>query len=93
MLKQLVGTVLRYVPVNPLIYIMKSEPILWAAGLLVSMARGDRFFEIEDCRETDTNLYVDIQELYSMADAIEHHRKSPGSKMALDHQAASSLSA
>lgn len=57
---------LEYSPINPLVYIMKAEPILWAISLLLVVARGDCFFEIEDRSETeaDENVYVDIVELY-----------------------------
>lgn len=77
-LKEFASTVIKYIPINPLIYIMKNEPILWAASLLVALTRGDHFFEIEDRREIDDNLYVDIKELYSIADAdtVYHHKMS-----------------
>lgn len=69
--KELLQTALKYSPVNPLVYIISSEPILWAISLAIVLIRGDCFFEIEDMRETeaDDNLYVDIEGLYTMLNA------------------------
>lgn len=64
----IVKNILKCIPFSPLIYVLRSEPILLAVDILVYFFYGEHFYEIPDkaSMEGDGNVYVDISELYKL---------------------------
>lgn len=67
MLKILLQNAIKFCPINPAVYILKSEPMLWISALILLFVCGEDFFKIPDCNE-DLNEYADIEELYALSD-------------------------
>ncbi|ELA41993.1 uncharacterized protein VICG_01010 [Vittaforma corneae ATCC 50505] len=68
LLTAIIKNILQYIPFNPLIYILKSEPILLAVEITIYFFYGAYFYEIPDklSTEGDTNVYVSMSELYKL---------------------------